>query len=106
MWATIYFAVHENTTLLPKYSRNLLVYRRFIDDIFGIWIPTDSHSSRWTAFQEDTNDFGILKWEFDELSPQVNFLDLTISIEDNLIATKTYQKSMNLYQRSSRWQQR
>ena len=98
MWATIYFAVHENTTLLPKYQRNLLVYRRFIDDIFGIWIPDASNPSAWTSFQNDTNNFGILSWEFDALSHQVNFLDLTISIEDNLIATKTYQKSMNLYQ--------
>ena len=40
MWATIYFAVHKNLVLLPKYGQHLLVFRRFIDDIFGIWIPS------------------------------------------------------------------
>ena len=42
MWATIYFGVHENDTLLPRFSNNLLLYCRFIDDIFGIWIGNRS----------------------------------------------------------------
>ena len=46
----------------------------------------------------DTNNFGILTWEFEELSNSVDFLDLTITIENNSIVTKTYQKAMNLYQ--------
>ena len=36
MWATIYFAVHETETLLPTYGRHLLIFKRFIDDMFGI----------------------------------------------------------------------
>ena len=97
MWATIYFAVHETQTLIPTYSTNLLVYLRFIDDIFGIWIPSANRRA-WQKFQEDTNNFGILTWKFEELATSVNFLDLTISIEDSKIVTKTYQKSINLYQ--------
>ena len=46
MWATIYFSVHENSTLLPKYSNNLLLYCRFIDDIFGICLLYTSPSPR------------------------------------------------------------
>ena len=97
MRATIYFAVHEIQILIPKYKHHLLVFRRFIDNIFGIWTPLHDNNN-WSLFKQDTNNFGILSWEFEELSNEVNFLDLTIKIEDSHITTKTYQKSMNLYQ--------
>ena len=97
MWATIYFGTHENNTLLPRFSNNLLLYCRFIDDIFGIWIGNRSGMA-WAQFKEYCNDFGLLKWDFKEPSKSVDFLDLTIYIEDGWVLTKTYQKSMNLYQ--------
>ena len=97
MWATIYFAVHENNTLLPRFSDQLLLYCRFIDDIFGIWIG-NRNGMAWAQFKERCNDFGMLKWDFKEPSKSVDFLDLTIYIEDGWVLTKTYQKSMNLYQ--------
>ncbi len=96
MWATIYFAVHESGKLIPKYNNHLLLFRRFIDDMIGIWL--DDGSDAWQQFQADTNDFGILTWEFEDLSSSVNFLDLTITIENRRIITKTYQKALNLYQ--------
>ena len=100
MWATIYFAVHENNTLLVNFNNHLLIYKRFIDDIFGIWIPASvpNIQTDFESFKATTNNFGILKWEFEELSTSVNFLDLTISIENNKIVTRTYQKPINLYQ--------
>ena len=36
--ATLYYGIHENETLLPKYDKNLHLFKLFIDDIFGIWI--------------------------------------------------------------------
>ena len=96
MWATAYYGVHESNNLLPAYSAHLILYVRFIDDIFGIWNGTDK---AWQAFKRDINDFGILTWEICEPSSLADFLDLTISIEqDGSLTTKTYQKAMNLYQ--------
>ena len=95
MWATIYFAIHEMGTLIPTYERQLLLFLRFIDDMIGIWTGTDEE---YKQFQKDTDNFGILTWEFEELSSSVDFLDLTITIENGAITTKTYQKSINLYQ--------
>lgn len=95
MWATIYFAVHESECLIPKYNHCLLLFKRFIDDMFGIWIGSDAE---WVEFQNDTNNFGILTWDFEEPSLSVDFLDLTISIEANTIVTTTFQKALNLYQ--------
>jgi len=97
MWATIYFAVHEMGSIIPKFSNKLLLYLRFIDDIVGIWIGHQLEPA-WKEFKEEVNNFGILEWEFEEPSKKVNFLDLTISIENKTIVTKTYQKAMNLYQ--------
>ncbi|KAL7523454.1 hypothetical protein ACHAWF_000528 [Thalassiosira exigua] len=48
-------------------------------------------------FQEDINSFGILEWNIDEPSKQVDFLDLTLCIDCDRILTKTYQKPINLY---------
>ncbi|KAL7531484.1 hypothetical protein ACHAWF_003785 [Thalassiosira exigua] len=64
--------------------------------MFGIWI--DDGSNAWLNFKAETNNFGILSWEFEEPSTSVDFLDLTISIEDRQVRTKTFQKSINLYQ--------
>ena len=104
MWATLYFGYHEVHTLIPKYNNNLFYFRRFIDDIFLIW-KRDS-SDNWDQFQQDANKFehningkqhGQLEWEFEKLSTSVNFLDLTLTIHNGRIITRTYQKDMNLY---------
>ena len=97
MWATIYFWVHESSNLLPHHSKNLLLLKRYIDDMIGIWL-CDGTALSWEQFKEETNNFGILTWDFEEPSTRVDFLDLTISIEGCRIRTKTYQKAMNLYQ--------
>ncbi|KAL7548762.1 hypothetical protein ACHAWF_012019 [Thalassiosira exigua] len=98
MWATIYFWVHERN-LLPAYLNYILFLRCFINDMFRIWIPTSAAATTaWVSFQSNVNNFGILTWEFSELSDTVNFLDLTLKIKGDTIASKTYQKSMNLYQ--------
>ena len=58
MWATIYFTSHETNTLIPKHGHKLLYFRRFIDDIFGIWIGNTT--SDWAAFCNDVDNFGVL----------------------------------------------
>ena len=97
MWATLYYAYHEVHTILPKHSHLLLYFKRYIDDIFGIWLGTSNQE--WTAFTEDINNFGILKWDINQVKPtkSVNFLDMTLSIKHNKIISKTYQKEMNLH---------
>jgi len=101
MYATIYYAYHEMTVLLPKYRTQLLYYRRFIDDAIGIWLPTGDHNTDtqlWNEFKNDMDDFGKLRWKCEPLSTTVDFLDLTITITNNLkIETKTFQKALNLY---------
>lgn len=95
MWATIYFGYHEQHTLIPKYGQYLLYFKRYIDDIIGISVFDDS--STWEEFKAEVDNFGILTWEFEEPSTEVNFLDMTLSIVGDHIESRTYQKKMNLY---------
>ena len=98
--ATLYFGFYEKTYLLQKYAKNLLFFKRQIDDILGIWV--DHHDSdnttTWDNFLQDVNNFGSLQWNLEEVGQQVNFLDITVRINENQrIETKTYQKPMNLF---------
>jgi len=97
-YATLYYAIHEDT-LLDEYDDNLQIYRRYIDDVFGIWKPSPGHDddARWLAFTKRMNDFPGLTWETSDRSTSVNYMDLTISIRDDKIHTTLYEKSMNPY---------
>jgi hypothetical protein len=98
-YATIMYGHYENSVLLPNFISNLLYYRRYIDDIYGVWIPTTSGSNAetWEFFKKQLNRWGNLKWVIEEPSLNTNFLDLTLSISESKILTKTFQKDMNLY---------
>jgi hypothetical protein len=97
MYATLYFAVHEET-LLNKYPE-LTLYQRYIDDVIGIWTPQSINDDfRWRSFQHDMNTFGRLRWEFSARNLIANYLDLTITINKNgRINTRLYEKPENLY---------
>jgi len=43
------------------------------------------------------NNFGIFTWEIEDPTTAVNFLDLTLSIIDNKIVSKHFQKPENLF---------
>jgi hypothetical protein len=99
IYATIYYSYHEETHILSTYRSPLRYYRRFIDDILGIWIPPPNSNAEttWLAFKSSLS-FGILSWETEDLAHSVDFLDLTISIgPDYRLKTRTFQKAMNLY---------
>ncbi len=51
----------------------------------------------WEQMTRDNNDFRILKWDFTTPSTSVNFLDLTIWIENGRIMTRTYEQPNHPY---------
>jgi hypothetical protein len=97
--ATISYGVHERNKILPTFHDFLIYYKRFIDDVIGIWQPsTDGMDEQhWEQFHLAMNSWGKLKWVISDRSKKADFLDLTISIEKGKILTPTFQKSMNLY---------
>ena len=97
MWATLYYGYHEVHTIIPKHGNNLLYFKRYIDDIFGIWIG--NLASDWHSFANDIDKFGVLTWDIRGIKPSTsaNFLDMTLTIENHRIISRTYQKAMNLH---------
>ncbi|KAL7481372.1 hypothetical protein ACHAW6_007053 [Cyclotella cf. meneghiniana] len=94
----LYFRAQQKQSNLPKFQdilKRILFYRRFVDDIFLILIGECDFL--WDELVHTFNDFGILKWDCPKPNNSIEFLDITLSIEDNLITTRTYQKPNNLY---------
>jgi hypothetical protein len=97
-YATISYGRYENSKILPKYSQNLLYYRRCIDDVFGVWLPPEYHQeATWDQFKRDLNGWGHLKWTIENPAKKSILLDLTIELNKTTIKTKTYQKDLNLH---------
>jgi hypothetical protein len=84
--------------LLPKFEDNLALYKRFIDDVLGLWLPTDpaTDAERWEEFIAQMNCpvFG-LEWVVSPRSMEVDYMDLNIKIQDNKIVTSLFEKASN-----------
>jgi len=106
IFANLYYAWHEKTIILPKYlsthsndslnssPKPLLLHRRFIDDIIGIWIGS---AEEFEHYIQDLNTFGIFKWDCSKPALTVNLLVMTIPTQNSTISMKTYQKEGNTY---------
>jgi len=95
LYSIITFGMHENRHILNQFQRNIFYYKRYIDDILGIWL--ESSELDWQNFKATLNQFGSLKWNIEDLTTSTTFLDLHISIQRDTIHTSTFQKPMNLY---------
>jgi hypothetical protein len=97
-YATLSFGHYENTTLLLAFKDNLLVYRCYIDNVFGIWIPSATDNDKtWSDFKQMLDDWGNLKWSLEEPTRKTNFLDLNIEIKHGSLHFSTFQKPLNLH---------
>ena len=94
-YATITYGHFENSTILPNFQQNLMYYKRYIDDIFGIW--RDTPCNNWEKFKSKLDQFGTLRWNVENPSNTTTFLDLELTINHQKIYTKTFQKPLNLY---------
>lgn len=105
-YATIFYGALEEKLLPdPRFQPNLIFYRRFIDDVFGIWHIPDpttnpiANSQKWETFKQAMNHPRFqLQWDHTSLSRTVDFLDLTISISpEHRITTTLFEKASNLH---------
>ena len=103
-YANVFAGYGERHILLPRYQQELQVLQyagRLIDDFIGVWVPTTTAGdvdAEWEAFKADLNGLSMLDWDVSKLVKSVDFLDLTITINDNgHVEFKTYQKELNLY---------
>ena len=94
-WANIFMAISENQFL--PYHSNLIFYRRFIDDVIGIW-RNDGIKRKWDFFKSKLNNpFFGLEWEISDLGKSCTYMDLNIQITGNRVTTSLYEKPNNLH---------
>ena len=96
VYTILYYRWHEIQKILPKFP-GLRYFKRFIDNIFGIWIA--STREQWELFKTTLQLFGPspLIWNVGELGTKVTILDLNLEIVGIHINTTTHHKPMNLY---------
>ena len=95
MYATLYY--NEKEVQLLSLFPELVAFYRYIDDIFGIWVPQSStDDDRWELFCTSLH-FGHLRWETNPRSQSVDFLDITLTIDNGIVTTVLFEKALNLY---------
>ena len=99
-YATLFYGIHEER-INSTFGRAVLpVYKRYIDDVVGIWIPSPNkrvNDRNWTAFRNLLDDFHGLEWDLFDPKPSVDYMDLKIQIQNGRITTDLYEKDLNLY---------
>ena len=76
------------------------MYKRYIDDIFGIWKPSDDPQDdylRWEEFKGDIDSYEGLEWKFWERTNSLDYLDIVITIDGPCIHTTLFEKELNLH---------
>jgi len=50
LYSILTFGHHEDSKILTTFKNNLIFYKRYVNDVFGIWI--DTPNATWTHFTE------------------------------------------------------
>jgi hypothetical protein len=79
-WATptLLYSFHEQT-FVPRWEKHLIFYKRFINDIFGIWLPhlhPEMNALLWSQFTHSLQLWRDLEWTVSSRSQTCNFMDL------------------------------
>jgi len=93
-YANIFMYQLEKNTV-HKYMNlgTILLYKRFIDDVFII-----TKNSEITDLQSELNTLNpSIKLTWSPPAKHCNFLDLVVLVKNNKIHTKVYQKELNTY---------
>ena len=97
----IYFWLNKKHRIVPRHRRRIPVMNTSVDDIYAIVLVGGEDGlskEKWDTFRKYINKFSILKWNIEDPSISVDFLDLTLKIEDGTIIYNMYQKPTNVYQ--------
>ena len=89
-YAHIFMDHFERKFIYPFIKTFLLIYLRFIDDIFFIW--TGSKTNLEKFLNELNTKHPSIKFEYEILKEKISFLDTEIYIKNNKLHTKIFRK--------------
>lgn len=88
--ANLFISEWEDRDNYAKQRSELLFYKRFIDNVFLIWVGTETSL---VQFVEDLNqNNNIIKLACHWSSEQINYLDVTVMMSDDGLTTKAFFK--------------
>jgi hypothetical protein len=96
VYATLYFGIWE-LKIVPFFQANLPFYRRYINDVFGIWKHHPDpiiDQQTWMAFQASMDSYGKLEWEFSECTKCMHFLNLDLQLAPAGITMNLFEKKI------------
>ena len=89
-YASLFMGKFEELNILPRIRNHVLLYVRYIDDLFFVWKGSEENLLK---FLEEINTLHpTIKFDFEYSRKKVNFLDTTISISGNRLTTTLYSK--------------
>jgi hypothetical protein len=98
-WANTLFGLFE-AIFLPIFQDNLSLFKIFIHDVNGIWTIQNpaTNDETWEQFKAALNDdASTLEWIISSPSQVVEFMDMTLSIQHDIITTTLYEKPSNYH---------
>ena len=93
-YANIFMSYFE-TPLMTTYSKHILLWKRYIDDILFLWRGTRKSLEQFT--QHTNNLHPTIKLTFEISTDEINFLDTTIYVDKRnyRLCTTLYRKPTN-----------
>lgn len=96
VFAASYYLACCEMEVLPRYKKHIVLYKRFIDDVFGIWDLKDDPLS-FQRFLKELSEVSNLGLTHEFGNEETVFLDLIISRTASRYITRTHEKALNLY---------
>ena len=94
-YANLFMGVLEKQ-MLSSYKHKPLVYFRYIDDIFMIWIDGEDSLNDFLTYCNSQNK--SIQFEQTSSNGSIPFLDVSVTLEDGKSTTDLYCKSTNEHQ--------
>ena len=94
-YANLYLAYFEEQVIIPRFATNIILYKRYIDDVIMIWRSLKPYD--FNEFRGWLHKIPGLSWTFKFHEFEAPFLDLTIYRGKSQFATRTHEKQLNLH---------
>ena len=89
-YASLFMGLFEQVNIMPKIKDLILLYVRYIDDIFFVWKGTEQELLKF--FAEVNAIHPTIKFDYEFSKNSVNFLDTKISLSGGKLSTSVFTK--------------
>ena len=89
-YASLFMGKFEEVNILPKIRNSIMLYVRYIDDIFLIWKGTEDDLKKFLSEINEVHH--SIKFDYELSKESVNFLDCKVSVSGNRLSSSVYTK--------------